>query len=282
VTARPSAGYLYIVLGDVQYFEEALRSVHSLKTHDPEGHATLVTDTRGAAHPGLRDSFDDVVVRTMPEANDTWRQAKVFKVEQLRCSPYEQTLFIDSDTLFLANCRCLFDPLEHYDICLALATGDQNPVSIDGVPTQVVKPYNTGVMAFRSGEAMDELWGRWSACYHAHADDCPLDQPSFVESLTLSSCRAFVFRNNWNARFNFPDKYVGGVSILHGRHADLEKVARRINVTSHPRLWIPWIDSCLGRAVGVGDYIRAVPFLMRYACQRIAKRLLSRQEEQSA
>ena len=239
----PEKGYLYIVCGDRKYFEEALKAVKSLRDHDPEAHVTLVSDV----DYGANSFFDKVILDPLNGSDGlSWRKSLLFKTKHIYAStPYLKTLFLDSDTYFIENCRCLFDVLDHYDLCLAHGTNDRTVAAIEGRSYEAITPYNTGVILFKQNEANRNFFTQWHTRYKAYMDIHPHDQPAFTETLAISACKTYVLQNNWNARFIFPEKYAGKVMILHGRHHNLAAIAEKINQSLMPRLWFPLTEQCI-------------------------------------
>jgi hypothetical protein len=90
-----SQGVITLAYGHRRYLEQARSLAHSLELHAPQLPRTLVTDSND---PEIRKQFTEVIPYR-PEYGSGVRQ-KLF-LDQY--SPYEQTLFIDSDCLVLGN-----------------------------------------------------------------------------------------------------------------------------------------------------------------------------------
>jgi hypothetical protein len=90
-----SRGVLTLAYGDARFLEQARSLAHSLQLHAPDLPRTLVTDS---TDPELHRQFTQVVAYRK-EYGSGVRQ-KLFLDHY---SPYEQTLFIDSDCLVLGN-----------------------------------------------------------------------------------------------------------------------------------------------------------------------------------
>ena len=261
----PEEGYMYIVCGARKYLEEAAVSVRSLKRYDPKAHVTIVTDASPAKGDDLLDDFDHIVVDMNDAPSEiTWNQGLLFKVRHLYASsPYERSFFVDSDTYFIANCRCLFKLLDYYDLSLTHGTNDRSIVSVSDSVIEGLTPYNTGVILFRKSDVVQELFEYWHSCYVRQLDHLPQDQPAFMEALSLSKCKTYVLQNNWNARFIYPEKYAGKVMLLHGRHSDLDYIAKRVNVTTAPRAWLPLVYTCVYPNMKLPDVFEAILLLSK-------------------
>jgi hypothetical protein len=94
-TARPSRGVITLAYGHKRFIEQARSLAHSLQLHAPELPRTLVTD---CVDPQITKLFTNVIAYR-PEYGGGVRQ----KLYLDQYSPYEETLFIDSDCLVLGN-----------------------------------------------------------------------------------------------------------------------------------------------------------------------------------
>jgi hypothetical protein len=88
-------GVITLAYGHERFIEQARSLAHSLQLHAPQLQRTLITDSN---RPEIRKLFTDLIAYR-PEYGSGVRQ-KLF-LDQY--SPYEQTLFIDSDCLVLGN-----------------------------------------------------------------------------------------------------------------------------------------------------------------------------------
>jgi hypothetical protein len=94
-TNLPSRGIITLGYGDRRFVEQAKSLAHSLQLHAPHLPRTLVTDS---SDPEVLRQFTNVI-SYRPEYGSGVRQ----KMFLDRYSPYEETLFIDSDCLVLGN-----------------------------------------------------------------------------------------------------------------------------------------------------------------------------------
>src|SRR5271168_365410 len=90
-----SRGIITLAYGHNRFIEQARSLAHSLQLHAPQLPRTLITDSD---NPEIRSQFAEVIPYR-PEYGSGVRQ----KLFLDRYSPYEQTLFIDSDCLALGN-----------------------------------------------------------------------------------------------------------------------------------------------------------------------------------
>lgn len=224
------AGYLYVATGE-KHRRECLRSVESLKRHVPGAHVTLVSD-EPFRHPLLDD------VRVVPVETNPY----LFKIAGFRHTPYQKTFFVDTDTWFCDACEELFVLLDYYDWCIAHCPNDHFDVldAYDNI-MQGYYAYNTGVVLFQKNEHTDQLIDSWYKAYSTHLHQYPHDQPALMEALLYTSVKLYVLQTIYNARTPYPTAFIEKpVKIIHGRHRNYEKIARRLNRHhQYNRSWIP-------------------------------------------
>ncbi len=88
-------GVITLAYGHQRFIEQARSLAHSLQLHAPHLQRTLITDSND---PEIRNLFTGVI-QYRPEYGSGVRQ----KLFLDRYSPYQETLFIDSDCLVLGN-----------------------------------------------------------------------------------------------------------------------------------------------------------------------------------
>ena len=108
-----SRGVVYVATGK-KFVDEALISIASVKTHMPDIPVTLFTDLEEyiTSRPDGVES-----VRLLPEVTRSCRD----KINPLSNSPYEKTLFLDTDTYLCEPVYDIFEMLNRFDIALAQA-----------------------------------------------------------------------------------------------------------------------------------------------------------------
>ncbi len=227
-------GILYIATGK-SFVEEASKSRLSLKQTDPDLPACLITDKESASIEAAKN-FDTVQIIDNPTY--TWQD----KLIPLKNSPYEQTLFLDTDTLVIDSVEEMFETLDHFEIGYAHASfrawNDYN----FGVPISFAEP-NSGMILYKKSERFDNFVDAWFERYVKQVKDengkYGPDQPTFRYSLYVSDLRLVVFPPEYNWRTIFPG-YVGGAAkakILHGREPTLSHAAKKINASNKPRVF---------------------------------------------
>ena len=150
---KPSKGVIYIAGGHMKYVREAIFSAKSLKKYNPQLKATLYTNI-----PGIKSKcFDSVIFDNAPE------HPQKRKIYNMLNSPYDHTLYIDSDTEFKGPIYEIFDFLLNYDIAVTNRVkckwpANANPQFVDYVDEAC---YNGGFLLFKKSNASKEIIERW-------------------------------------------------------------------------------------------------------------------------
>ncbi|MFB6294866.1 MAG: hypothetical protein ABEI97_03835 [Candidatus Nanohaloarchaea archaeon] len=226
-------GAVYFAVGE-QYLEEAKASARSVKEHSALD-ITLFTDQNIAGEP-----FDDVV-----QVDSDRPLLNV--IDCLRRTPYDRTLFLDTDTYVAADISPVFDLLERYDICLAHAPNWKAMAdygSLWGEAPETFPLFNTGVVLYRDTPEVIDLFARWEDLYEENFADTT-DQISFRAALWESDASVGTLQPNFNCFYKFPGWVNGRVRVLHGRDDDVmdwQELAERFNRAETPRVFTGHTD----------------------------------------
>jgi hypothetical protein len=227
-------GVIYVAFGQ-KYISEVLASAASSKRHMPQLPITLFCDA-DVACPDV-----DQVIGAEPDSTFPGCAAKI---RHIAASPYDQTLFLDSDTYVCGDLAELFALMDEFDLAAAHAPS-RAIYEVGGVPDSFPE-FNTGVILFRRSSdvhAVLSSWGdlfarslerladgeiRWLQPAHKRWHTLN-DQGAFRAALYRSSIRIATLPPEYNCRFSAPGFVDGPVRILHGRGLDLPSVAAAIN-----------------------------------------------------
>jgi hypothetical protein len=242
-SAVPTRGIVYLAMGE-RFVEEAAVSAASARRHLGLP-ITLFTDCPSAAK--AIGCFDEVV-----ELSRSGPRPHRDKIVAMRRSPYERTLFLDTDTFVGAALDDCWELLEHFDLAVAGDRGyvDEFPPDT-GVPPSFKEP-NLGVVFYRRCRAMTEMLDEALAIYDDLAAPRPgrgvvsfYDQPAVRLALFRSALRFTSLCDEDNCRFANYGKLNGPVRVLHGRllraahnAANLQRVLHRLNTTTVPRVFV--------------------------------------------
>jgi len=222
-------GILYVATG-ARHLGETIASARSVRRHMPGVPIVLCTDQSGLP-AGL---FDEVRQIENP------RHSFVDKIAPLCDTPFERTVFLDTDTIACAPFDDLFEILDRFDLAVAHA-----PFRHDRpfVTPNCFAEVNTGVMAYKRGEIVDALFRDWLRLYEKEVSETgrmDSDQPAFREALYRSPVSLYVLPSEYNLRTVMPAA-VGRckVRIIHGRGPDMAAVERWVNASKSIRLFLP-------------------------------------------
>lgn len=239
-----SRGVTFIGIGD-KYINEALKSSRQLKNECNEELA-IICDRKIN-----KPNYVDHIVEGTNMGKGTRS-----KIENIKKSPFEKTVFLDTDVYVDGKVNSLFDLLEKVDLAVAKKPdyyrrkGNQ---IMNSVP-KTFNEFNTGVIAFRNNEKvknMFEEWGKYDQ------ERFPHDQPSFKKAVYMNKdIRYHVLDERWNCRFTVPGVLAGKAKLFHGRPwkvrwngqkdkidlwsdeyiKKINKVKEKLNKTDRPRV----------------------------------------------
>lgn len=229
MTAR---GIIYIATGK-KYVDEAVVSARSAKEHMPDIEITLFSDQ--ASEVGYEGVFDSIA--GISDTDGSCRD----KIRPLLDTPYERTLFLDTDTFICAPVYDIFKMLDRFDIALAHAP-DRYQYDLPDLPDCFTE-LNSGVIAYRKNDEVSELLKDWEYTFYqmlAEDSGSHRDQHSLRDAIYRSDLRFLVLPAEYNFRTicpNFAGKHCA-VKILHGRHADPSRVAAKLNRSLGARVFL--------------------------------------------
>ena len=211
----------------------ALASARSSLRHNKVPHVLF-------AAPAPRDGNEEGLSIEPFEPSDN---PYLDKIANMRRSPFERTIFLDSDTYVTREIVHLFDLLDRYEMAAALAPGYRG-LNDPEVPVAFCE-FNTGVVAWGAGERTAAFMACWQETYAAWQREPPFDhagesrgkadQPAFRRCAWERGLRIVVLPPEYNYRTGEPGAVVGLVRVVHGRHDDYQRVATRLNERLGPR-----------------------------------------------
>lgn len=143
-------GVVYIAMGQ-KYIEEACYSVASLKKN------TDIEITSFTDRSLDNDLFNKVVVVEKPHFDFIDKPLYMYR------SPYEHTLFLDTDTYLVSDISDLFLLLENFDIVAAHAP-NRFGAKVEGIPEGFIE-LNTGVILFKKSPPAKDFFQDWLVLY---------------------------------------------------------------------------------------------------------------------
>ena len=191
-----SRGVLYVVWGN--FNKSAMdRSVASLKAY----------------HPDL-----PIHIETLSD------QATLLdKAGMLEISPFEETLFLDIDTVVMGELEFGFTKARQFNVALSIC---ECPWArrYEGIEGDMIE-YNTGVIFFtKAAKPLFDMWAKLApkidSSIHFVVDGqegrMPLnDQAGFAAAVEQTEIQPFVLPQNWNFRPKWQKSWYGPLKIWH-------------------------------------------------------------------
>ncbi|MFB6224917.1 MAG: hypothetical protein ABEI13_00490 [Candidatus Paceibacteria bacterium] len=237
-------------MGTNEYFlEEATKAARSVRNSNPDLNIGIITS------PELYGDAEDIPLFThVIEADEIYDDVRD-KAYNLHLSPFERTLYLDTDTHVIADIVEVFSLLDRFDIALA-----HNPYrsicTLENVPESFPE-FNGGVILY-SGRIKEEFTRRWrrniekqvangrpnETITYGEADrlsEIPFgrihDQPPLRETIYNSDFKLATLPREYNFGNN-DCLYAGGtVKILHCG-SEPGSVSRHINEKEIPRVLV--------------------------------------------
>lgn len=183
----PPRGVVYVAWGK-DHVDVARRSAASVKRHNPDLPCAI-----WCADADDASGFDRKLV--IPEG------LKRPKTAVLQDSPFQETLFLDNDTIVRADLSSLFDLLQNFDLCGAHVMLWHRPRHLKvwrkALP-ETFPEINTGVLLYRKTPRTDAFFRAWGAAFEVAG--FRVDQVTFRELLWDADLRFYVLPPQFNKR----------------------------------------------------------------------------------
>lgn len=188
-------GILYIAAG-AKYIRAALHSADTVRKHCPGLSTHLFADwePQGFDFGRSPHPFTSVDAIDQPHRRS--------KVDYIARTPFDRTLYLDTDTALNADVRGMFQILDRFDI--ALAHAHRRGAAVRLRPWRVPLPqafpqYNGGVILYRRTPAVAAFFEDWRRSFHEAG--FLQDQTTLRELLWLSDLRMATLPPEYNVRF---------------------------------------------------------------------------------
>jgi hypothetical protein len=236
-TDHTDRGLLYIAKGQT-FVDEATLSARRAKTVMPDCPITIVTDRDVDA-----ECFDQTIIDT-----DTFTKSD--KPRLMQETPYDRTIFLDTDTYLAESIAELFDLLDEFDVAFRknrstshIPDADSGNQTINAVVPEAFPEFNAGVIVYKSNEATMDLLVNWDwYCVSSHE----FDQRSLRPALYLSRARFTPIPNRFNCMHRNSNQLAGRVHVFHGplvsrqigkNRIDLAEAMEKLGQSEESRLY---------------------------------------------
>ena len=225
-------GVLYVATGK-KYINAAIRSAKSVRAHSPNLPIHIFANWQDLESP-----FDPSTIHllTIGNIDNPHRRSKI---DYLTRSPFDRTLYLDTDTALNVDITHIFQVLDQFDVALCHAHRRNEPVRNKTwrvtIP-DVFPQFNSGVFVYKKDPKVIQLLETWSTSFHEAG--FPQDQITLRELLWLSDLRIATLPPEYNVRFMKYHylwvKSEAGTKIFHlrrfhdGRLWFLKRMAKKI------------------------------------------------------
>jgi hypothetical protein len=211
MTPNPrGCGILYVATGE-KFLDEAEHSARSVRRVSPELPLAIVSDCVPS-----EELFDIRLRITSPE------YSFIDKIGALALTPFEKTLFLDTDTFAMRPLANIFELLQRFEIAAAAEPG-RYLYEIEGV-SSAFPELNTGVLLYRRNNAVLDLIAAWERAYRDEIASKLVagvrpwhDQLSFTRAIYSSNICFLMLPPEFNARVLMPQMVSGPIRICHCR-----------------------------------------------------------------
>lgn len=227
-----SCGVIYIATGE-KYIKEACQSAARLKEVMPSISITLFADK----------DIDSMNFEKVVLVEPFYRRSKI---PYLAETPYERTLYLDSDTYVDDDFSELFQLLDRFDLSVRQAPHEAK-YPVPGIPDSFPE-LQAAIILYKKTPNVLDLFRKWKLLYERDLENADKlvdrkhvglqDQPSFREALYFSDIRFSPLPPEYNCLINNPSGIVGKVKIFHGRHPNYPKLANTFNQKIGQRVYV--------------------------------------------
>ncbi len=189
-------GILFVATGE-KYVLAAIRAANTVRAHSAALGIHLFTDEKSFAQ--FNFSTDLAPFSSVASIDDPHRRSKV---DYMGRSPFDYTLYLDTDTAFNADLTSMFTILERFDIALAHEHRRNTPNSLEtwrAELPQAFPQFNSGVILYRKSPAVLQFLEEWRA--HYKSAGIRHDQTTLRELLWLSNLRIATLPPEYNVRY---------------------------------------------------------------------------------
>lgn len=226
------------------YCSELATSIQSVKQWMPRAERVVLTPDQCR--------LDAQVHWVQSRRSKDWYLDSITYFQEIFKLPYDQFLYLDTDTVMIANCMDVWQLLDKFDLLYVHAPKRYNTNTYQPVP-QCFTEVGVGVNWFNNNDRVRQVFSEWLQ----HYQDRPEvyqgnDQTALRETLwtTQVPIKSYVLPQEYGCRFGLGGWAMERVRILHGRYAPvrtLEETIAIVNSTNDARTWT--LDTFKGKAM---------------------------------
>jgi hypothetical protein len=243
---QQTQGVIFVATGQ-KYVEAGIKAARHINKHCKGLPIHLFTDTSGEEYITNLPTSPFSSMERLENPNPR------SKVDALVLTPFDRTIFFDTDTMVVQDVREIFDLLDKFDFAMAHAmrrmSGNLKPYRIE-LP-DAFPELNSGVMAFRRTPKVlkflhiykNEFQGDWQVA-GARNGQSDHDQTPLRELLWLSDLQIAVLPPEYNIRnFRYP--------LFWGK---TEAEAKVFHLKLLHKGFLPWFITTLKKLPGIKQF----------------------------
>lgn len=242
-------GYLYVA-NQKKFIDEAMISSRSLRQFSELPIALVCT--QDIASKEVYAFFDEVIIH-----NEMKQYNYLAKVLGIQLSPFDRTIFLDTDTFICDDISPLFELMELVDIATSIEKSHHTTDKIKNIRFKNIIPeFNSGVIVYRKNEITERLFKDWfQVCVDNKMGN---DMPGLREAVikNFKEVKFVILPEEYNSHgYKSMLQLNGKVKVIHERLGIKwnsitpfflpfdkgAKFAKKINKKSFKRIYIPYI-----------------------------------------
>lgn len=184
---------------------------------------------------GQFPEFDDIIYTPF---SHTYRD-KIL----MRLSPFEHTIFLDTDTFVIDRLDDVFTMLERFDLVYQPSAPSMH-YRLPGVPMLAFEEPSAGIIAWRRNDSVKAFFDRWATDYdfqEVENGNGAWDQRSMRSALWSTDIKIFGLGRDWQLYSFEPSIAMNTVRMVHGRGKAAIAAVNHSNRRVGPRLYLPGI-----------------------------------------
>ena len=261
-------GILFIAYGD-KCLREASKAMSSVKKNSPGIPVAVITDGEWC-----ETQTPDYLIQKKNYTTDV-KFSRKMKTECIyEESPFQRTLFLDTDVYVAKDIKLLFGLLDYYDFG-AKFYGPFAKMKYPDKNSFFHLRCQSGVILFKKNDKNKKLFTLYKRYYaeaqqNSNKEGLLLDEPFLTKALIGSDVKTVHLGESLNFHLPVPTSVCNPIYIFHGRDENIETIAEEINgkwkdpindVMS--RVWLPEIKGFLPRGLKRLDALTAAALSLR-------------------
>lgn len=190
-----STGVLFVTTGK-KYIKAAVRAAKTVRAFSPGLPIHLFANYQDYQFDFYQSTSPFTTVETIDNPH------RRSKIDYLVHTPYDRTLYLDTDTALNSDTSKVFQILDRFDVALCHAHRRNEPVRIQKWLTDLpdaFPQFNSGVFLYKKSPEVVNLLETWSSSFREAG--FPQDQVTLRELLWMSDLRIATLPPEYNMRF---------------------------------------------------------------------------------